>query len=205
MADDEPIGKVTAFVVTPEDRCRLLVFDHPEAGTQLPAGTVEAGESFIDAARREVLEETGVSVHGPARELGRLRTESRTLGYTTRHTFAETCDRSAVRPLRPGLPLRIMEWDGATVRYVRESKDLRTGRFTLREAGRLPTGSVTNCVERIFVSLTHYGPIETAPRQKHADGHDFRPRWVALGGDVRLYREQQAWFDLFRDELAALQ
>ena len=41
----------------------LLVFDHrdhPEAGTQVPAGGVHQGESLIDAAIREVLEETGV-------------------------------------------------------------------------------------------------------------------------------------------------
>ena len=43
----------------------LLVFDHrdhPEAGTQVPAGGVHVGEELIDAARREVLEETGVEL-----------------------------------------------------------------------------------------------------------------------------------------------
>jgi 8-oxo-dGTP pyrophosphatase MutT (NUDIX family) len=41
----------------------LLVFDHrhnPEAGTQVPAGGVEVGESIGAAAIREVREETGV-------------------------------------------------------------------------------------------------------------------------------------------------
>jgi 8-oxo-dGTP pyrophosphatase MutT (NUDIX family) len=41
----------------------LLVFDHrdhPQAGTQVPAGGVHAGETLIEAARREVHEETGV-------------------------------------------------------------------------------------------------------------------------------------------------
>ncbi|WP_037603969.1 NUDIX hydrolase [Streptacidiphilus rugosus] len=42
----------------------LLVFDHrdhPEAGTQVPAGGVDAGEPLSDAVRREITEETGVS------------------------------------------------------------------------------------------------------------------------------------------------
>lgn len=43
----------------------LLVFEHrdyPEAGIQVPAGGVHQGESLIEAARREVHEETGVTI-----------------------------------------------------------------------------------------------------------------------------------------------
>jgi ADP-ribose pyrophosphatase YjhB (NUDIX family) len=50
----------------------LLVFDHrdlPEAGTQVPAGTVENGEDPADAVVREVLEECGVRTR-LVRELG---------------------------------------------------------------------------------------------------------------------------------------
>ncbi|QDV18203.1 RNA pyrophosphohydrolase [Gimesia panareensis] len=41
----------------------LLVFDHvgvPEAGTQIPGGTIEAGENPAQAALREAREETGL-------------------------------------------------------------------------------------------------------------------------------------------------
>lgn len=56
------LEKVTAFVTqVVEGRCHLLVFRHPTAGLQLPAGTVEHGESAELAARREVAEETGLS------------------------------------------------------------------------------------------------------------------------------------------------
>lgn len=47
----------------------LLVFDHlddPEAGTQVPAGGVRAGELLTEAAVREVAEEVGAEI-----ELGR--------------------------------------------------------------------------------------------------------------------------------------
>ena len=46
------------------NRHRLLLFRHvysPEAGIQVPAGTIEAGESPEEAVLREAFEETGVS------------------------------------------------------------------------------------------------------------------------------------------------
>lgn len=39
----------------------ILVFQHPEAGLQVPAGTVEAGEAPEAAVLREVLEEAGIA------------------------------------------------------------------------------------------------------------------------------------------------
>ena len=39
----------------------LLVFDHPRAGTQIPKGTLEEGESHQVGVLRELAEETGVT------------------------------------------------------------------------------------------------------------------------------------------------
>lgn len=53
-----------------DGRDRLLVFSepgYPEAGTQVPGGTVEDGETPADAARREFAEETGLDVDGLGR------------------------------------------------------------------------------------------------------------------------------------------
>ena len=52
--------RVVAYAVRDGE---LLVFDHrdfPEAGTQVPAGTVEGDEEPVATVAREVLEETGV-------------------------------------------------------------------------------------------------------------------------------------------------
>ncbi|MEP4064813.1 MAG: NUDIX domain-containing protein, partial [Nitratireductor sp.] len=42
----------------------LLVFvepDHPDPDIQVPGGTLDPGESYLQAARREFFEETGLS------------------------------------------------------------------------------------------------------------------------------------------------
>ncbi|MBB5234994.1 NUDIX hydrolase [Deinococcus budaensis] len=59
--------KVLAYVTRRPDE--LLVFEHEskfvDAGVQVPAGGVEPGETPEAAARRETLEESGLSLSGP--------------------------------------------------------------------------------------------------------------------------------------------
>jgi ADP-ribose pyrophosphatase YjhB (NUDIX family) len=65
--------KVVAYIVREVEGKRfLLVFTHrhfPEAGLQVPAGTVEEGEAIEDALRREVAEETGLHNFQVVREI----------------------------------------------------------------------------------------------------------------------------------------
>ena len=67
-ADATALGlreKVLCFVVPGN---QLLVFDHadhPEAGVQVPAGGVEAGEVPAQAAVRELFEESGLTLNEP--------------------------------------------------------------------------------------------------------------------------------------------
>jgi 8-oxo-dGTP pyrophosphatase MutT (NUDIX family) len=80
--------RVVAYVVREGS---LLVFDHrdiPEAGTQVPAGTVEDGEDPADAVVREVLEECGVRAQ-VVRELGHTDTTAPKRGDQRRNYFFE--------------------------------------------------------------------------------------------------------------------
>ncbi len=58
-------AKVIAYITRQRgSETQLLVFEHvdfPEAGVQVPKGTVEPGEAIEHAARREVCEETGLT------------------------------------------------------------------------------------------------------------------------------------------------
>ncbi|WP_199749866.1 NUDIX domain-containing protein [Amycolatopsis sp. WAC 04169] len=64
MHNEPPRIRVAAYVLRYKAGLQLLVFEHqgmPEAGTQVPAGGVRPGEPLGQAARREVLEETGLT------------------------------------------------------------------------------------------------------------------------------------------------
>jgi 8-oxo-dGTP pyrophosphatase MutT (NUDIX family) len=68
------IGKVLAYITreSVDGRRELLVFEHrdyPGAGTQVPAGTVDDGESIEAALLREVEEETGLTCCTIARKI----------------------------------------------------------------------------------------------------------------------------------------
>ena len=57
----EAIEKVAAFITREtKDGLELLLFKHPYAYNQLPAGTVEPGETPEAAVLREAFEETGL-------------------------------------------------------------------------------------------------------------------------------------------------
>lgn len=72
----KPVEKVLAYITRRgPNGTELLVFEHvgmPEAGTQVPAGTVEVGETPLEAVVREVEEETGLSLKIQGRHIGRF-------------------------------------------------------------------------------------------------------------------------------------
>lgn len=73
---------------------QLLVFrqpDHPEAGLQVPAGTVEPGEELLAAVHRELEEESGLSAFDEVVRLASYRIDMRPFGKDEiheRHVFA---------------------------------------------------------------------------------------------------------------------
>ena len=80
------VGKVVAFVTRNGPAgAELLVFYHPNAGVQVPAGTLEAAEDPLAGARREAWEETGLDDLRLVAPLGQ-RTDG-LAGEVVRHFF----------------------------------------------------------------------------------------------------------------------
>jgi 8-oxo-dGTP diphosphatase len=89
------VRKAFAYVTSGS---RLLLFTHPlspQAGIQVPAGTMEPGERPADAALREAIEETGLLSLRVERFIGRQIFDARTVGreeYNDRWFFHIVCE-----------------------------------------------------------------------------------------------------------------
>lgn len=183
------IVKVTAFCIRGE---QLLVFDHPAAGTQVPAGTVEQGEDPRDAVLRELAEETGIFEPRIVQSLGVVQT---VLAASKAYSVREIATHDG-RGVRRGLPLRV-EPAGEVVAFVFEEWDFaeRPPKLLDRREGRCAHDAVTNLVRRHFF-LCETDDERTEPWVRRADGWEWTVRWAALDDTLHLSGEQHGWLRL---------
>ena len=198
------IRKATAFVVTDESPVHLLVFRHPMVGIQLPAGTVEKGEKPVEAAVREVQEETGYTVCSDPVVLGEMTMhldpqcavllDDLNVGS---HTFLR------------GHTVRVLRAESSNeLTSVREEIfDYGTSPPTLVSAheGEVRSDKLASTVERSFVLFVEETSIFER-RTQQADGHEFEVFWTPFRRELSLVEGQVDWlvehFDVIEAHLS---
>ncbi len=224
MREGKILHKVTAFVTRQRgEAAELLVFRHPTAGVQLPAGTVELGEAPEAAVLREAAEETGLPGLTIVRKLGSvvatLPADTRALLRMTKLFDAPASDASTVGGfgLKRGLYVRLTgegpetglsrAADGTAGRFAAvcyEEYDLNEEppALAVQLCGYVRTSLLAERVERFYFHLAT--PAETAESwDVSTDNRVFRLYWTLLVPRPALIAPQQEWLDAVYWDLLA--
>ncbi len=201
------VEKVTAFVTREGVNGReLLIFRHPLNGLQLPAGTVEEGESPETAVMREAAEETGLEGLVLKRPLGMLHRVLPDNHFLVLGTTRLLAAPDAIAPPAS----EFIFYRGSYVRLLREQHSFaevlmeewaEPPRLLRREQGWLPRDWLTPHIHRYQYWLLC--ETETAVSWTvFVDGHHFELFWTPLRPAPSLVWPQDEWLTAVYEALA---
>lgn len=199
------LEKVTVFITwgEPGDEA-LLLFRHPYAGIQIPAGTVEVGETPAAAALREAREESGLRDLVVERYLGTATealtgNEARVVAPTPVYARADV-DSFAWAHLPRGAAVRLLGRFAAAfchVTYEEPDRYPDPSYVTMAITGWVPDAALTRHVQRSFfhlrcdVAAATSWPVRT-------DNHTFTAFWAPLDDLPAIVPPQDRWLSWLR-------
>ncbi len=207
----EIVQKVTAFIIRERNSIKeLLVFKHPTAGIQIPAGTVEEGEDIETAVKREVYEETGLRFVEIEDYLGcfenELENNQRIIAETT-HVY--------IQPNLDAMPYKRKLPKGLTVDYLSTREDFTHISYIAYEydqfyepicidtniTGWVPNEKVSAQKKRHFFHLSTQEETADAWELKSDQGHIFKPYWTPLSPKPNIIPPQDQWLDFVYEKI----
>lgn len=194
-----PVEKVTAFVMGQRAGVdELLFLYHPHAGIQLPAGTVETGESAMVAALREAEEETGLKelvwggLLGEERE--ELPLEQGVIALTTPVYTRPDETSLAMGAIRRGFLVEVKraQDDFLQIRYFETDRYPDATYMSFELLGWIPANALSGVRIRYFAWMT---PPNDTPSSwtNYEDFHTFTLRWHRLDALPQLVAPQAPW------------
>ncbi len=208
---DEVVQKVTAFIVRERGRVKeLLVFKHPTAGIQIPAGTVEKGEDIETAVKREAYEETGLQFVEIEDYLGCFENELE----CNQRIIAETT-QVYIEPNLKAIPYKRKLPKGLTVGYHSTQEDFTHISYIEYEydqfyepicidaniTGWVPNENLSAQKKRHFFLLTTQEETADAWELKSDQGHIFKPYWTPLSPKPQIIPPQDKWLDFVYERI----
>lgn len=195
------VEKVTAFVTRrSKDGYDLLLFEHPNAGVQIPAGTVERGESAEQAVMREVAEETGLTALSVRRYLGcaedKLPEGHRIIAKRTRVYARPDVTSFDWAYLRKGIPVTISRRAEGFSQVTYEEMDQvpHPQYVTMCITGWVPDDTLADTRRRYFFHLEFHGRSEEKWKV-FTDNHFFTLFWAPLTALPEIIQPQDEWLE----------
>jgi len=201
----QTIEKVTAFV-TRETQAgeQLLLFEHPHAGIQIPAGTVEHGETPEQAVLREAAEETGLTALTMRRYLG---CQENTLSPDTRIVAQPT--KVYARPdrtsfdwayLRSGIEVAVTRTAPgfSQISYIEFDRVPDPQYVSMSISGWVPNDALAAKSRRHFFHLEFQGQTEDR-WTVFTDNHDFALFWAPLAALPDIISPQDQWLEFLEE------
>jgi len=200
------LGKVTCFITRERNgEAELLLFRHPNAGIQLPAGTVEFDEEFKDAALREALEETGLEEFGSCEYIGEQKLRLPGDKYATFHN-AKVYSRpdfmsSHWAEIRRGIQVDYVREQGEFVQisYIEEDQYPDPNYISYQITGWVDRKDLASEVLRRFYHLR--SNCNRDEWEMEADHHVFRLFWAPMSRLPDIVAPQQRWVHYVTEEL----
>ena len=208
---NEIVQKVTAFIVRERNGVKeLLVFKHPTAGIQIPAGTVEKGEDIETAIKREVYEETGLQSIEIENYLGcfenELENNERIIAETTKVYIEPNLNAIAYRRKLPkGLTVDYLstQEDFTHISYIEYGYDQFYEPICIDAniTGWVPNKNISAEKKRHFFHLSTQEKTADAWELKSDQGHIFKPYWTPLSPKPKIIPPQNRWLDFVYERI----
>ncbi len=208
---NEIVQKVTAFIIRERNSIKeLLVFKHPTAGIQIPAGTVEEGEDIETAVKRETYEETGLRFVKVESYLGCFENELK----NNQRIIAETTE-VYIEPNLDAMPYKRKLSKGLTVDYLSTQEDFTHISYIAYEydkfykptcirsniTGWVPNENISAQKKRHFFHLSTQEETADAWELKSDQGHIFKPYWTPLSPKPNIIPPQDQWLDFVYEKI----
>ena len=196
---DHAIEKVTAFITRKtEVGIQLLLFQHPYAGNQIPAGTVEEHETPEQAALREAEEETGLQDFSMPRFLGchedRLP-EGEWIILQQTNVFSRPDNTSFDWAfLRKGITVSALRTNSGytQITYVEHDQVPEPQYVSMQITGWVPNDALNNYRRRHFFHLEFQGESPES-WETFSDHHRFYPYWAQISNLPEIIAPQDDW------------
>jgi 8-oxo-dGTP pyrophosphatase MutT (NUDIX family) len=193
------IEKVTAFVTrNTGNELELLLFEHPNAGIQIPAGTVNPGETPEEAAVREVAEETGLTNVIISQYLGAdeeiLPDDQRVIAEYTKVYARPDLTSFDWAYIRPGITVTLERKLSCFSQIVYQEFDRvpNPQYVTMSIKGWVPDDVLADTRKRHFFHLLLTGQSKDR-WTVYADNHRFPPYWAPLNALPDIIPPQDEW------------